>query len=120
MAEHNELGKKGEELAQRHLQSKGYKILKTNWHYGKEEIDIVATKDDVIAIVEVKTRQSNYYGDPEVFVTRRKQRFLVHAANAFIQQNNISEEARFDIISILVRPDQSIIKHLENAFYPTL
>ena len=59
MAEHNDIGKKGEELAAEYLQEKGYCILERNWtNMGRKELDIIATKDDVVAFVEVKTRRS--------------------------------------------------------------
>jgi putative endonuclease len=80
MAEHNELGKQGEEIAQQHLSDKGYKILQCNWRFGSEEIDIIARKDNILVIVEVKTRQTNFFGEPEESVTKKKQKFLVRAA----------------------------------------
>lgn len=120
MAEHLELGKKGEELARKFLLSKGYNILKTNWSFGKEEIDIIAEKGDLIVFVEVKTRKSSRICYPEASVTRKKQGFLIRAANNFVQQNQIENDARFDIIAIVITPTKPIINHLEGAFYPTL
>ena len=64
MAEHNEMGKEGEELAAEYLVKQGYTIEARNWRYGHEEIDIIARKDDLLLIVEVKTRRSNYFGQP--------------------------------------------------------
>jgi putative endonuclease len=65
MAEHNELGEKGEELARNFLRKKGYKIIERNWRFGKDEIDIIAIDNDYLVIVEVKTRRSNYFAEPE-------------------------------------------------------
>jgi len=120
MAEHNELGKAGEELALAYLRKHEFEVLATNWRCGKDEIDIVCKKDEELIIVEVKTRSSNYFGEPEVFVTRKKQGFLIRAANAYIFKYDIDLECRFDIISILIVRSESKISHIEDAFYPTL
>jgi putative endonuclease len=120
MAEHNELGKKGEEIAKEYLAGKGYKILETNWVSGKNEIDILAVDGKYLVVVEVKTRHSNYAGEPETAVTREKQKSLIRAANAYIRKMNIDLEVRFDIISILVVKGKEQVNHIEDAFYPTL
>ena len=120
MAEHNILGKKGEELALKHLITNKYKILNTNWRDGNLEIDIIAQKDDLLHIIEVKTRQTNYFGEPEEFITRKKQRQIIKATDAFIEEYNINIEVQFDIISILCKGDNYKIHHIENAFYPLI
>ncbi len=120
MADHNDLGTKGEELALQYLRKKNYKILKTNWRFGKNEIDIIATDDKILVIAEVKTRSSRFYGEPEVFVTRTKQRFLIKAAHAYIMQTNSDLETRFDIVAVVITQSETEIHHIENAFYPTL
>lgn len=68
--------------------------------------------------VEVKTRGSNEYGEPETFVSLKKQRFIIAAANNYLVEKNNDSEARFDIISILIENNKTIIKHLQDAFYP--
>jgi len=120
MAEHNDLGKKGEELARKFLSNKGFKIVDTNWTFGKDEIDIVAYDKEYLVIVEVKTRRSNYFGEPYFAVTKKKQEFLIRAAQAYITRKDVDNEARFDIISIVVTPGGNNIEHIEDAFYPTL
>jgi putative endonuclease len=120
MAQHNETGDLGEELAAQYLSKNGYEIVATNWRYKKAEIDIIAEKDNLIVIVEVKTRSTNQFGDPEVFVTMSKQRLIVKAAHAYIVENDIEKEARFDIISVLLKGSAHEINHIEEAFYPTL
>jgi putative endonuclease len=120
MADFHELGKNGEELAVRHLKSNGYEILETNWRKGSLEVDIIARKGNTLVIAEVKTRSTNYFGEPEEFVTRAKQKNLIKAANSYILQNNFDMEARFDIISILFKGSSHKIHHIEDAFYPTL
>jgi len=120
MAEHNELGKKGEEMAREYLAQKGYQILETNWRVGNYEVDIIATNKKFIVFAEVKTRCTNTFGEPEEFVTKQKQNFLIRAAEMFIEKKNIKEEVRFDIISVLVSGTRRQINHIEDAFYPTL
>lgn len=60
MAEHNETGNKGEELAEKYLRKLGYEILERNWHFGKNEIDIIAKDGNFLVIAEVKTRSSTF------------------------------------------------------------
>ena len=72
MAQHNELGKFGEEMAVEYLQKNGYEILETNWTFQKAEIDIIAQKENILAIVEVKTRSSIDFGLPQDFVKPKK------------------------------------------------
>ena len=114
MAEHNELGKMGEEMAQEFLLRKKYKILATNWRYLKDEIDIIAMHNSQLVIVEVKTRRTNAFGEPEEAVTKKKQKFLVRAANAFVEQKAIENEVRFDIVSVIVCSDKWQITHIED------
>ncbi|MBW6491255.1 MAG: YraN family protein [Lentimicrobium sp.] len=120
MAEHNDLGTIGEDIAVKHLHDNGYIILSTNWRFGKDEIDIIAEKGDFLVIVEVKTRASSGYGEPEVFVNQAKQRFLVRAAQAYLEKNNVEKETRFDIISVILNNTTKKINHIEDAFYPVL
>jgi putative endonuclease len=120
MAEHNEMGQRGEKVAQSFLAEKGYKILNVNWRNRKAEIDIIAMDGDTLVFVEVKTRQSNLYGDPENAVDLKKKRRLIHAANAYVSKYRIENDARFDIISILIEKNATVINHYPDAFYPTL
>ena len=120
MAEHNELGKRGEKIAQVFLTEKGYRILHVNWRHRKAEIDIIAMDRNTLVFVEVKTRQTLIFGEPENAVNLRKQKNLIHAANAYVLKNGFDNEARFDIISIIIEKNANIINHIEDAFYPTL
>jgi putative endonuclease len=117
MAEHNELGKKGEDLAVEFLQQDGYEILDRNWTFQKAEIDIIALKESVLAIVEVKTRSSLDFGLPQDFVKPKKIQLLVKAVNAYINYREIDFNVRFDIISIHKNGETFAIEHLTDAFY---
>jgi putative endonuclease len=111
------LGFEGEEIARKYLLKNGYEILETNWRFKKLEIDIISKKNDLIVFVEVKARSSDVFGDPEVFVTKSKQRFLVAAAHQYLTERNIALETRFDVISVLHKNGQCQVNQLEGAFY---
>jgi len=116
---HIDLGKKGEDIAVAHLEAKGFKILERNWRLGKEEIDIIARDGNFVVIVEVKTRTSNTFAEPEAAVTRSKQRILVRTANAYVNYRRQYGEVRFDIITVLIREEGEDVNHIVDAFYAT-
>jgi len=120
MAEHNELGKQGEEIATTYLLRQGYIILEVNWRAGRNEIDIIARDKDFLVIIEVKSRSSSTFSEPEEAVTRDKQQALIRAANAYIFKKNINLDTRFDIISIIYNKNETRVNHLKDAFYPRL
>jgi putative endonuclease len=117
MAEHNELGKLGEELAVEFLRKNGYEILETNWTFQKAEIDIIAQKENTLAVVEVKTRSSLEFGLPQDFVKPKKIQLLVKAVNEYVVSKNLDVEVRFDIIAIHKENKSFAIEHLKDAFY---
>lgn len=117
MAEHNELGKIGEELAVGFLVEKGFEILETNWIFQKAEVDIIALKGNILAVVEVKTRTSVAFGSPQDFVKPKKIKLLVKAINEYVTKNDIDAEVRFDIVAIHAKEKQFEIEYLEDAFY---
>lgn len=117
MAYHNELGKIGEQLAVDYLSRNGFTILERNFIYDKAELDIIARKENKIIVVEVKTRNSAFFGDPQDFVTKAKIKLMVKAANEYLITNNIEMEVRFDIIAILKNQHIEKIEHFESAFY---
>lgn len=117
MAAHNELGKKGEALALELLLKKGYDILETNWRHQKAEVDIIAQKGRVLAVVEVKTRASGLFGDPQEFVDAKKKQLLIRAVDAYVNEKELDVEVRFDVIGILLNEAASRMVHLEDAFF---
>jgi putative endonuclease len=116
MAEHNELGKKGEQLAIDFLIKNKYKILEKNYRYLKAEVDIIAQKGGVLAAVEVKTRTSAYFGNPEEFVNPKKIKLLLSAIDNYVVERDLDVEVRFDIIAIIQNKKETKIEHLEDAF----
>ena len=120
MAQHLDLGRRGEGLAKTFLEKLGYEILDENWTHGKCEVDLIAYKNGVIIFAEVKARTSNYFGEPEDFVDLRKQKLLAEAADQYIYLMDHQGEVRFDIISILFDKNADhTLKHIEDAFWPS-
>lgn len=119
MAAHNDLGKWGEHKAEEFLRTRGYRVVERNWRYGHRDIDIVAAKDDVLVIVEVKTRRNNLFTEPEDAVDWQKIRSLSVAANAFVKRYRIDMEVRFDVITVIGDIEgECQINHIEDAFLP--
>ncbi len=100
------------------LEKKGYKILETNWRHDKDEIDIVAMDGDELVIVEVKTRSTDYFGNPEDAVDFQKEAFLIRATEAYLEENNLNCDSRFDIVSIILTAKKQEVFHIKDAFYP--
>jgi putative endonuclease len=120
MTQHLELGRKGEALAKAHLENSGYEILDENWTHRRLEVDLIAYKNKTIIFVEVKARSGTGFGQPEDFVDMRKQRLLADAAGEYLYLMNHQGEVRFDIISVLFdRQNNHVLKHIEDAFWPT-
>jgi len=116
MADHNELGKIGEDLAEKHLQRIGYKILQRNWRFGHDELDIIARDGEWLVVVEVKTRTTDLFGEPEMEVKPAKQRSIVRTTDAYIQFSDFKGETRFDVIGILLGGGKVVLNHVKDAF----
>jgi putative endonuclease len=114
MAQHNVLGGKGEDLAADYLVAKGYTILERNWRSGHKEIDLIARNQDEVVFVEVKTRHSEFFGRPEESVTPRKMKLLISAADTYLRERCIDDDARFDVICVV----NGSLRHYEGAFRP--
>ncbi|WP_034062704.1 YraN family protein [Lacinutrix jangbogonensis] len=117
MAQHNELGKKGEQLAVDFLLHKGYSILERNYRFQKAEVDIIAQIKDTLAIVEVKTRSTADFGNPQDFLKPKQIQNIVKAVDEYVNANGLDVEVRFDIIAIVKENKKFKIEHLEDAFY---
>ena len=116
MAEHYELGKTGEQLAVNYLIGKGYKIVERNWRFQKAEIDIIARKAETLISVEVKTRSTKNFGNPQDFVNPKKIKLMVSAMNEYILNKDLDIELRFDIIAITKDKSSFDIEHFKDAF----
>lgn len=115
-----EIGNTGESLALSHLQQQEFKLLDRNFRWKKAEIDLIGMQGKQLVFVEVKMRATAQMGEPFQAVTRSKQRMLIFAANAYIQQKNLDADARFDVVSIIANQFGTQIEHIRDAFYPTV
>lgn len=104
MALHNRLGKESEQMAVNYLVENGYEILHCNWRHSHYEIDIIAKKNDLLRIIEVKSLKASGLRYPEQSVTRKKFKFLSRAADEFLFQNQQYRQVQFDILSIVLNP----------------
>lgn len=120
MTTHNDLGRKGEMLAEDYLRKKGFEIVDRNWTHKRIEIDIIATNQEFIVFIEVKTRSTQGWGMPEEAVSDKKIRRIVEAADFYLNEKNINKPARFDIISIILNDNKTDILHIEDAFMAPL
>ena len=116
MATHNDLGLRGEQLAIDYLEEIGYTILERNYRYLKAEIDIIAKKDDLLVVIEVKTRSSTYFGKPENFVNSKKIKLMVQAADHYVNKRDFDVNIRFDIIGIVYLETTYELDHIKDAF----
>ncbi|MBE2246878.1 MAG: YraN family protein [Candidatus Competibacteraceae bacterium] len=116
MAKHHDTGKKGEELAVQYLRNKGYDILHTNWRIGHKEIDIIAQIGNELVFVEVKSRRSLAFGSGDEAIDERKQKHMQEAAERYVEQFDLNQEVRFDIITIFFALGQYEIAHIPGAF----
>lgn len=114
-----ELGKEGEEIAEKYLAQQGYQILERNYHSQQGEIDFIARDRDFLVFVEVKSYSFRSYGSPVGAVRKAKKQSLVHAAQTYLYKNNIQKtHCRFDVVAIFNRFNgQRIIEHYRDAFY---
>ena len=120
MVSKREIGDVAEILAQNHLKKMGFRILETNWYSGHLEIDIIALDGEELVIVEVKSRNGVSYEHPSEAVTEKKIKNLIEAAEAYILKNDIDNETRFDVITIIFFDKNYELEHFKDAFNPTL
>lgn len=109
-------GNKGEELAANFLVTKGYEIVARNYRYKHAEIDLIVKKETLLIFVEVKTRGSSAFGEPETFVTPKKVAKVLEGAEQFMIEYDWHGNIRFDIISVKTG-DTPVVDHFEDAFY---
>jgi putative endonuclease len=117
MAKHYDLGIEGEQIALEFLLNNGYLVLEKNYRYKKSEIDLIVKKDSTIAFVEIKTRSNTVFDLPENAVNAKKIEKLQEGALHYIEINDLKEEVRFDILTIIKNADKIEINHIIDAFW---
>jgi putative endonuclease len=111
------VGKKGESIAVRYLKKQGFKVIEQNYRSKVGEIDIIAREKHNLVFVEVKTRRSRSFGSPKWAVTPQKQKAISMAALYYLKMTNqTNAAARFDVVSILARGEDTQIELVRNAF----
>jgi len=116
--EHLELGRLGEDITATSLVAMGYEIIERNYRWKHLEADLICKDGDEVVFVEVKTRNSKFLGEPYMSVNQAKQRQLIKIANQYIQTNNIVNEVRFDVMSIVLNSSGVTKEYIQNAFTP--
>jgi putative endonuclease len=106
MAWHNETGKKGELLASEWLRKQGFEILELNWRFSYYEIDIIASQAGILHFIEVKTRKSLLFGNPEDDVSDKKLESLMNAAEEYLERNPCRLRVQYDVLSITMLRDR--------------
>ena len=117
MSHNIDLGKKGENLASDFLISKGYTILEKNWRFKKAEIDIIAQLGNILIVIEVKTRSTDDFGDPQEFLKPIQKNLLIGAMDEYVVSKDLDVEVRFDVIGIIKNQKETKIEHFEDAFF---
>ncbi len=111
-------GSEGEEEARVFLEQKGYRILERNWRYGQGEIDLIAQDGQVMVFVEVKTKKHEGFGEPEDWVSCRKQNQIGRLALGYLQKKDLEDvECRFDVVTVDKTGPSSVVNHIKDAFW---
>lgn len=119
MAEHNDLGYWGENVAEQYLRDKGYSICQRDWKSGHRDIDIVAYDGEELVFVEVKTRRNKLFSNPEDAVDEEKINNLINAAEDYVNEYKVDTPTRFDIITVVgTQQSDYRIEHIKDAFLP--
>lgn len=109
-------GGEAESRAIEHLEQQGYRIRDRNVNYRRGELDIVAERDGLLVIVEVRAKSHGAMGDPSETVMFQKQRRVALATLKYLQQEHLEADVRFDVISVIGRGKEATLEHIENAF----
>jgi putative endonuclease len=102
LSKHHITGKKGEMLAITYIQNKGFTLLHQNWRYSRYEVDIIASKENVLHFIEVKTRSNTQFGAPEESVSEKKIENLMKASEEFQHLHPEWKRVQYDVLSILL------------------
>ena len=106
MAHHNQTGIIGEQKAAEWLAKKGFQILHRNWRFSHWEVDIIASLENTLHFIEIKTRRTQKFGHPEEDVTKKKIENLINASEEYLQLFPEWKRIQFDILSITLLNNQ--------------
>lgn len=112
------IGAKGEELAARFLEDKGFEIVERNYRARRGEIDLIARDGETLVFVEVKLDRTGRFGQPEGWVDGKKQRQIAKTALRYLQENRLVDAGcRFDVVAISIGRAKTNISHIPDAFW---
>jgi putative endonuclease len=112
-----EFGVQGERVAERWLQTRGWRVIQRRFRSGHRDIDLIAQRDELVAFIEVKARSGTDFGDPVEAVNWKKRNELVRSASTWIDRHGRPGEVyRFDVIGVLLSGSRVRVRHVENAF----
>ena len=110
-------GERGEKLARRYLEDRGYTIVDQNYRTRHGELDLIARQDGTLVVIEVKLRRGTGFGDPLEAITPRKQRTIREMTEAYLLEKSPDfDTLRFDAIGILIQTSGPLITHVQDAF----
>ncbi|GHF13640.1 UPF0102 protein [Amycolatopsis deserti] len=117
-ARHLSLGRRGEDIAARHLQKLGFVVLSRNWRCRQGELDLVATDGSTLVICEVKTRTRESFGDPAEAVTEDKIARIRRLAGQWLSVHRVGWcRIRFDVIAVYADGEgEPRVRHIPGAF----
>ena len=119
MAQHNTTGSMGEDIAAQYLKNKGYNILERNWRFTNWEVDFIASKQSILHFIEVKTRRTKKFGNPEDDVSIKKMENLINAAEEYLLLNTMWKRIQFDILSIYIaKKEEPEFYFIEDVYIP--
>jgi putative endonuclease len=108
MATHNTTGTLGEQMAASYFTNAGYHIIEKNWRHSHWEVDLIATKDNILHFIEVKTRRTKKFGLPEENVTKKKIQYLINASAEYLHLHPEWKRVQFDILAITMIKDEPV------------
>jgi putative endonuclease len=108
MAYHNITGSTGETMAAKYIIENGFALLHQNWRHSHCEVDIIASKENVLHFIEVKTRRSKKFGLPEDAVSKKKIRNLINASEEYLFQFPQWSRIQFDILAIMILTNEPV------------
>ena len=117
MASHNDTGKEGEKLAATWFTDNEYQIIETNWRHKNLEVDIIATKNNILHFIEVKAVTTLQYGHPEEKVDTKKIKNLINLADEYVHQNPQWQRIQFDVLAITILKDKPVAYFLIEDVY---
>lgn len=112
-----DLGRKGEAIAAKYYQQRGYLLLNHHYRTRMGELDLILYKDDTIVFSEVKTRQHQGAIRAMDAVNPHKQKRLVQAAGQYLQHSPYTDSTvRFDVVEVWPAETGWQVHCIQNAF----